>query len=353
MLYLVLMYYNLKLMKKNLSVVSIFALIAALVLISCDDSGVNHLSHKRGIISFSQKNLKRLDPALDGIYELWLQLDSAGMPSWYSLGKFNIGFDGYSMVDFNEQPVTFKYNGDTSLLSRASVTLVSIEDTGTNFNPSSFRLISGNLSVNEDSIWGSLNMGGDLSLGAAGRELFNGKPGKYTIQTPTTGSGAPECYKGVWISSITGDTAGLPTNVSLTPGKGWIYEAWVVDTASFSYPVYYSMGRFYSTDNADGDGAGPCAGPNPGYNKPGQDWIQPGCPVGKPEIINLTAGYYRVMVSLEPETEPNANAYNTPFPYTIYSTYIGTTLGCKVPYYLYNIPWQDRKFPEGKLYITN
>jgi hypothetical protein len=340
-------------MKKKFNVVLIFAIAAALILNSCDDSGIQHLTHQKGIISFTQKNMKRMDPGMDGVYELWLLLEVSGVSQWHSLGKFNIGLDGVSMVDLNEQPMTFKFNGDTTFLSNATYSAVSIEDTNVHFTPSSAKFLSAKLGVNQDSIWGNLYIGGELSLDAAGRNLYTVSQGLYNVQTPTTGLGYPECYKGIWFTTITGDTAGLPQSIALTPGKGWIYEGWVADTSIPSNRIYYSVGRFYDPTSADNDGAGPCAGPNPGYNRPGQDWIQQGC-TGKKEIVNLTAGFYMVFITIEPEyeTPPAANFYN-PFPFFIFRQSMVTSLGCKRLDVMFNIPKAFGLFPEAKLYITN
>jgi hypothetical protein len=59
------------------------------------------------------------------------------------------------------------------------------------------------------------------------------------------------------------------------------------------------MGRFQDPYHADLDAAGPCKGPNQGWDKPGQDWIQSNCPPGKPQIYfgNRVHG---VFITLEP-----------------------------------------------------
>ncbi|RPI17209.1 MAG: hypothetical protein EHM58_10130 [Ignavibacteriae bacterium] len=341
-------------MKKNYFGVVIFTIITAFLLSSCDDSGVNHLVHQNGIITFTQKNLLPLNPNVDGVYELWLRLDSSGIQSWYSLGKFNIGPDGKSMVDLNGQPMTFTYNGDTTKLSWANYVVVSIENLNVNFAPSSAKIITGPVGANQDSVYGSLYIGDALALDAGGRNLYTVWTGHFTIQTPTTGAAEPECLKGIWLSNVAGDASGLDPSISLIPGNGWVYEAWVADSSSPSNPIYYSAGRFYNPAAPDLDGTGPCAGPNAGFNFPGQDWVQPGCPGnGKPDIVSLAAGYYRYFITIEPELEvANTPAFNTPFPFFIYRQYIGF-LGCRLLGNLYNIPGPNKLFPDAKIHITN
>ncbi|MBZ0268270.1 hypothetical protein K8I85_08940, partial [bacterium] len=69
---------------------------------------------------------------------------------------------------------------------------------------------------------------------------------------------------------------------------GWIYEAW----HSLLFAETVSLGTFPSPSGPDADGAGPRAGPLPGYPYPGQDY--PWDP-----IVDLQDG--TVSVSVEPD----------------------------------------------------
>jgi hypothetical protein len=326
--------------------------IAGFFFSSCDDSGTLPPNTPRGLINFTQKNLRTLDPNVDGVYELWIRQDSAEIQTYWSLGRFNIGANN-SIVELDGSPKTFSYLGDTNKLYLSTVVLVSIEKSGFNFVPSPVHIISTIVTVSRDSIYGSLTMAGADALGNAAANMFTSPGGMYTLQTPSATSA--ECKQGIWFCSVTGDTVLMPDNIALVPGNGWVYQGWVADTSQPENPVYYSMGRFYDPRNADDDGAGPCAGPNPGYNLPGQDWILDNCPSGKPKITNLSSGYYQVFVTIEPEDESiGSMAYETPFYFKLFRQgFIDRTLGCKRTDNMFNYPKQYGLFPSGRLVIAN
>jgi hypothetical protein len=335
---------------KRYSIILI-VLIAGFFFSSCDDSGTLPPTTPPGLINFTQKNLKTLNPDVDGVYELWIRQDSAEIQEYQSLGRFNIGGNN-SIVELDGSPKTFRYDGDTNRLYLTTISLVSIEKGGFNTVPGPTHIISTNMVVVRDSIYGSLSMAGNDAFGTTGSTMFTAARGLYTLQAP---SGSPsDCYKGLWFCSVTGDTATMPDGLALTPGRGWVYQAWVADTSQPGNFYYYNIGRFYDPRNTDDDGAGPCAGPNPSFDKPGQDWIQPNCIPGKPDIISLCAGFYQVFITIEPEVEViGSEAYNTPFFFRLYwQSQIVTSLGCKRQDIIYNWPKSYGLFPEGRLVIT-
>jgi hypothetical protein len=330
----------------------LLVLITGFFLSSCDDSGTLPPNTPRGLINFTQKNLRTLNPDVDGVYELWIRLDSATGQEFQSLGRFNIGGNN-SIVDLDGSPKTFKYDGDTNRLYLTTTAIVSIEKGGFNTFPSPSRIISTNMTVTRDSIYGKLSMSGSDAFGSVGSNMFTAPRGLYTLQTP---SGSPsDCYKGLWFCSATGDTATMPEGLALTPGKGWVYQAWVADTSQPGNFYYYSIGRFYDPRYTDNDSTGPCGGPNPSYNKPGQDWIQPNCIPGKPDIISLASGFYQVFITIEPEDEViGSQAYETPFFFRLFwQSIIVTSVGCNRPDNIYNWAKAYGLFPEGRLVIAN
>ncbi|HEY3250087.1 MAG TPA: hypothetical protein VGK25_03110 [Ignavibacteria bacterium] len=305
---------------------------------SCDDAGQNPVFVPKGRITFSHANLKQLNPAIDGLYTLWLKLDSSGTPVWYSLGQFNIGPFG-EVLDPYGNPMIFTFGGDTSSLDYATKSTVTVGN-----DPEKSVLIGASLTVYPDSITGSYWIADELALGDPfGTAVYNGHYGKYTLQSPTDNNA--NCLKGLWLCDTLGNNV-WPDVPDLPAGKGWVMEGWLNDESTNSF---YSMGRFYSFNSADNDGAGPCKGPNGnGFNKPGQDWVQPNCT--SPSISNLNNGNYGVFISLEPESE-GFSGNGSPFPFKLfYHADIGT--GCKAFNWVYSEAINGR-IPKGKIKITN
>jgi hypothetical protein len=127
---------------------------------------------------------------------------------------------------------------------------------------------------------------------------------------------------------------------ALSPGTGWIFEGWVVDTTE--NPInYHSTGRFYDPNSRDIDGAGPCAGTDSFYNKPGQDWVN-NFPEGCPGTLILNSGKCQVFITVEPENEQGA-ASTSPFYVKLYwQNWIYPNLPCAYRDNLYNESFQGR-----------
>ena len=310
-------------MKKHKSIVLIFSIPISTLFLSCDDSGVMHGLGIKGTINLQQYNFKHLDEAVDGYYELWIRLDSSGIGTYYSCGKFNISFDG-SITDLAGGQMTFKFTGDTNNLFRAAVALITVEQPGSNNNfPGPAHLISTQLASNQDSIYGTLTLSGADALGSAGGKLMYvqyGSPnhGAFELMTPTGTQFT--CARGVWFGDQ--NESFLPDGISLPGNLGWVYEGWVADITNPSAPIYYSTGRFLDPKHADFDSAGPCRGTNPSYDKPGQDWVDDNCSIlGKPKITNLRSEHYQVLITLEPKYElPGSISYESPFFVVLFMT---------------------------------
>jgi hypothetical protein len=335
----------------------ILALIFSLSIIyfSCDDSGVNVYAIHRGVLSLKVVNLRPLDPNVNGMYEAWIRLDTAP-GAWYysSLGKFNIDANG-NPIDANGQPADFKYTGDTTKLYLVTHCLISVEPPNSSGNISGPRILDCQLTKYTDSLAGNLTIGGTEALDSVGRALLANPSGCwYTLMSKTSDNPVQDCAKGVWLCGSTGDSA-LPTLGKLPANSMWVYQGWIADTLNAGGPYYYSIGRFTDPRHSDDDGAGSCAGPNTANapDRVGEEWIQPNCQWGgKPSIVNLSAGYYQVFVTIEPANELiGSNAYNNPFPFKLFEQNL-MIAGCYRADNLFNPQnWNGGEYPRGHFYI--
>jgi hypothetical protein len=302
-------------MKKYKFYFVFFVILSSFIYFSCDDSGFIKSYVPKGIVSFSQKNLKHLDPNVDGVFELWLKMDSSGSNTYLSLGRFNISASG-GVVNLSGNPMEFKYQGDTNKLSQAKSCLLTVEPPGdNNSEPSTAVLLSGPASVSNDSVNSYLTLGGQEALGDAGDLImipFHFYP-TFVLSTPTS---APQnCTRGIWLCDTSGNSNYPAEGRIISPG--WTYEMWVEDKSNPQNPIYYPTGRYKNPLGPDYDGAGPCAGTGTPYSKPGQDWIDPNCPSGGPQDINN--GNYSMFITLEPSQEQwGSGAYNKPFFVKVY-----------------------------------
>lgn len=336
-------------MKRIKFIIIAILVILPLVYYACDDSGQEPVYIPKGQITFTQTNLKTIDPAIDGYYQLWVRQDSLGS-RYYSLGEFNIAANG-SVVNLQWQPMTFRLPPDLDTNSLGSVkhAIVTIEHSLAT-TPSNRKLISGNLSINDDSLWGGLDISGSEALGNTGYRLKTLPPSqnysRYILYTPS--NDISTCKQGAWFCD-TNFNAGIPSDLALPSNFGWIYEGWIKDKHDQYNIRYYSMGRFFNPYAADLDGAGPCSGPNSGFNVPGQDFIQTtgNCPI----VTNLADGLYEIFITLEPFTEKSQQALNLPFYLKLFvQDYISPSIPCKREDYLYS---QYPTFPTGWIKITN
>jgi hypothetical protein len=319
-------------------------ILVAVIYYSCDDSGVLPSDVPRGQISFTQKRLNHIDPNIDGVYELWLRIDSLGSVTNHSLGRFNIDGNG-NVTDTGGGTIEFKYQGDTSALGFSTDAFITVEPPGDfNGQPSSAVLLSGHTEIKLDSLYTTMKLSGSLALGSAGAELLSGNHARYMLNTPT--SSAVSCLRGLWFCDTAGNT-GFPSGLLMT-SSGWFYQGWVMDKSVPSNPIYYNMGRFTNPYGPDFNGAGPCAGTGTPYSKPGEDWVLDSCSSGRPQ--NLNNLIYEVFVTLEPAYEtPSSTAYYRPFLKVYKQGVIEPSLTCKR---IDNLFSQYTLLPEAKLRIS-
>jgi len=218
-------------------------------------------------------------------FELWATFDASPAPRDVSLGKFHVN-EFRRIVGTDWQPTSFGFAPDADvplhedgtiaweLATGALVTLEPRDDDDP--APMLPALLSGSFvnGVAHLDAAGARALGADLADAA----------GSFHLATPTTAATDDE-RSGIWFAE-TGGAA--PSLVLPALPEGWIYEAW----HSLLFAETASLGAFRSADGADLDGAGPRAGPLPGYPYPGQDY--PWDP-----IVDLQDG--TVFVSVEPD----------------------------------------------------
>ncbi|MFC1683344.1 anti-sigma factor [Candidatus Zixiibacteriota bacterium] len=133
--------------------------------------------------------------------------------------------------------------------------------------PSKTRYMAGDFSV-----IGAISGDAWLTCGHADAlgDDFSKLYGNYLLETPTT-AGDPDDYAyGIWFG-IPGAPPHWGTLISLRYlPDGWLYEGWIITPDSS-----ISTGKFSAVSSPDSDGPGPSAGPDPGADYPGQDFIDP------------------------------------------------------------------------------
>ncbi len=320
-------------------------ILVAVIYYSCDDSGVLPKNEPRGIISFNQKNLKHIDPNIDGVFELWLRIDSVGSVSNHSLGRFNIDGNG-NVTDTSGGTIEFKFQGDTSSLGFSTDAFITVEPPG-DYNgwPSSSVLLSGQTSIELDSLYTTMRLSGGMALGSTGANLLVSPHGIVILDAPT--STLANCRKGVWFCDKDGN-GGLPLGLQMI-SPNWVYEGWIMDKSNPGSPIYYSTGRFTDPYGPDFDGAGPCAGTGTPHSKPGQDWIQPNCPSGLPQILDIGNDHFEVFVTLEPSNETSSNIGKPFFLQLFKQPNLPSNYGCRSVHYFFSLA---NTLPEARLRIS-
>jgi len=312
----------------------VLAAFSIIVYYGCDDAGNVIVLNPKGTIGFSQTNLQTLS---SGNFELWLALDTNAVRTWYSLGRFNINSAG-QMVDLSGNAMSFKYNGDTNRLGLSTVALVTYE-TDSDPNPSPYGIMSGTLTIG-DTIRGDLLISGSDALGGLGATLLNSPNyiGDYVLSSPTTNQA--QCFKGLWFCDSVGASHFIP-GLDLPGGSHWKYEGWVVDVQN---TIYYSTGKFTSFNSADQDGPGTatCNGPNPPFNKPGQEFVT-GC-----SGANLNNGNFGVFITLQPEV-----LSGTPFFIKLFLRDVIQTLQCGERDVYFRSLGYEGKLPSAHITIAN
>lgn len=276
---------------------------AALYYYSCDDSGIGPNLYSHGRIWMTAKNLRPLDPNVEGIYQLWVVFaDSLGNQYATSAGTFNANMNS-DPVDTAGNPVTFNLGADSSNISRAIRCYITIGN-----GAGDPRLLAGSFTDYGDSIAANDSLSNTFAVGDAINVLAS-YGGSFILNQPTSNNAV--CERGIWFTNING-VAFLPLGM-LDPSSQWTYEGWVVDTATAGGPYYYSTGKFRNPTQLDDDGAGSCRGTDSlPWSRPGQDWVGTGGGCLLASVTSLRNGHFQAMITLEPVGE-NVPALAKPF----------------------------------------
>ena len=269
---------------------------------NCGDSG-NSPQVNSGTLSIT--NFKTLHQSTEGIYELWVSVETAsdhGDNSYRSLGRFNIAGDG-SLIDPNGNSFT-PNAGKIANLNTIEDALVTIEQPGDNDTiPGNVRLLGGTKSVQGSSLVFDLSMEYSEILGSVAGQ-FPMAEAKYLLATPGT-LDTTDFNRGVWFSLNTGGSNAGLTLHSIPDSLDWTYQAWVIDSRD-SANYIYNIGRFSSSDTEDDNQLCRFNPPNSVWLLPGNEWITANCPGTIPDITDLNNGFYRLMITLEPRFEQGA-----------------------------------------------
>jgi hypothetical protein len=298
----------------SLKITTVIILMSALGIMfsSCDDSGVI----TKNPSNFSIYYLYRVDQQTQGIYEAWIEFPSGNGYIFISCGKFNIGYASNQIVDPSGNPTSLGLKYKPANLYSPICAIIYLEPPGyTDTVPGGTRILGGPASVSGNYITATLNMRYPGVLGEIA-QLMPYAQAQYILNTPTT-EDTSDYYKGIWFCDLSQNR--LLDGVNTIPDSlDWVYQGWII-SKTLNPDSAYSLGRFVNASVADSDGAGPYKGPDPGYNKPGQDFV-----VGAP-ISNLKNGNFAVMITLEPKNEVPP-ATNKPFFIKVFYGEISTDL---------------------------
>jgi len=259
---------------------TVFGFLMLLVLIcGCEDK-FRVAGPDTGTISLSCRALEDLGSGY--IYEGWIAVED----ELISVGVFTVDDTGELQPSEFQVPEADLWNADKFV-----ITIERVPDDDP--VPSKTRYMAGDFSV-VGAISGDawLTCGHPDALGDDFSKLY----GNYLLETPTT-AGDPDDYaNGIWFG-IPGAPPHWGTLISLRYlPDGWLYEGWII-TPDGSI----STGKFSAVSSADLDGPGPSAGPDPGADYPGQDFIDP----------PLYLRGHGVWITIEPDPD------NSPEPFTM------------------------------------
>lgn len=239
-----------------------------------------------------------------GHYELWL--DVAGNAQ--SCGRFLI--DGTMVVSLDTQGV----QGSTAMAlfdaassgnpgfpdpTTATSLFVTFEDESDLDATPGLVLLAGAAVGNQ----ASLTVAGDgMGLGLAD---FSAVAGSFHLATPTDNDGAtaPDDNFGVHfrLRGVSLDLFGQSLDLPALPA-GWVYEGFVEDRASGRL---YSTGRFRDPGGPDSSHAlVPSAGDRPGFNLPGQDFVNDVMPAMYAAAQANSISSVFVTIETEPDDSP-------------------------------------------------
>lgn len=267
---------------------------------SCGDTGVADTPKVTGI---TVSNLPTLSTAIDGYYEAWVSLTDAkgdhDNSKYRTMGKFNVRADG-TLIDPNGN--TFSLNAARFDLNKVDEAVISVELLGDNDTIlNGAKILGGPKTVENGSLVFHMNMEYEDVLGSAAANL-PGAVAKYILAAPSDTSSDPDRYKkGIWFTKDTlGQSQGL-TLPAIPDTLDWFYQALLIDVSTDTIFTHYNLGSFSRSNQMDNFQQ--CQISIPTWQVPGQDWTIPGCPGGLPQINNLTAGFYKLYITLEPRHE--------------------------------------------------
>ncbi|MGH2574547.1 MAG: hypothetical protein ACRDFC_02485, partial [Ignavibacteria bacterium] len=247
-------------------------------------------------------NLKPLNQNTEGIYEAWISFPALldhDDDLYISLGRFNISPAG-QLVDNLGNPKTLRLKYLPPNINSAEDAIVTIELPGDNDTLPGTRLIGGPVTQSPEYLTANLDMKYTDVLGIIAQNFANATAG-YILNTPSTISNDSDYFNGLWFCDTLQNSL-INGLLTIPDSLDWEYEGWIVKTTD---STYYSIGKFLDPYVSDRDGKGFYGGPDPGYNKPGSDWIN-----NNPPINDLRSSFFQLMITLEPKNEL---ALSTPF----------------------------------------
>jgi hypothetical protein len=298
-------------MKNTLKILNqTLILCAAVVMYSCGDSAVE-VPKNTGTFS---ANLKRLDKNVDGVYELWVSIETNldhGDDAFKSLGRFNVSVSG-GLVDTGAIENNFAVNiSSIADINTIGDALVTIEPPGDNDTiPSNIRMLGGAKNNQNGVLVFNLTMDYNEILGGIAAQFPNDSA-KCVLAAPTIGD-TNQYYKGLWFSKNSRSPVAGLTVPFIIDTLDWTYQAWVFDRRNLSW--IYNIGRFNAQWEISQISPHPCYQnpPDTVWQLPGEDWIQPNCPGSIPDITDLRNTNYDIVITLEPRFEQGP-ALSKPF----------------------------------------
>jgi hypothetical protein len=268
---------------------------------SCGDTGETPTPKVTGI---SVSNLPTLSTAIDGYYEAWVSLTNAASDhdnsKYRTMGKFNVRADG-TLIDPNGN--TYSLNAARFDLSKVEDAVISVELLGDNDTIlNGAKILGGAKTLENGNLVFHMSMDYPEVLGSVASNLPNAVA-KYILAATSDTSQDPNRYKkGAWFTKDTlGQSQGL-TLPAIPDSLDWVYQALLIDVSTDTIFTHYNMGSFSRSNQQDNFQQ--CQISIPNWQVPGQEWTIPGCPGGGlPPINDLTAGYYKLYITLEPRHE--------------------------------------------------
>ncbi len=282
----------------------------AVVFISCGDADVIPPKNSG---EFTTTNLKPLDKDVDGVYGVWVSLETSfdhGDAAYKSLGRFNITISG-ALVDTSVNQNTFSLNvSGIADINDIEDAIITIEPPGDNDTiPSNIRILGAPKEIQSGALVFNLSMSSADVLGGIASQFPNDSA-KFVLAAPTLGD-TNQFYRGLWFSLDARNPVPGLTLASIPDTMDWVYQAWVFDRRNVDWK--YDMGRFNSPNQQDNNQQCEQNPPDSVWQIPGHDWIMANCPgASLPDILSLDNSNYDIVITLEPRFEQGL-ALSKPF----------------------------------------